>query len=525
MVSHKATERECPYPVVEVRGVSKQFPGVLANNDISLEIQCGEIHTILGENGAGKSTLMNILSGMLQPTSGEIHVEDQAVILDTPQTALQYGIGTVYQHFALVPNLSVVENMVLGMKSGPMLDLKSAEEKLKDLQKDVGIAVPPHEEVRFLSIGWQQRVEILKVLFRGSRILLLDEPTSVLTPAEVRELFAMLLRLKQEGVGVVFITHKLDEALEISDRVTILSQGRKVGEIGPDELAETDNAVLTEKIVATMFGEDVSLEDTEPRERDTSPEIKAAPVVVEVQDVTAIGNRGAPAVRGLSLEIRAGEIYGIAGVAGNGQKELAEVISGQRRATSGRILLAGEDITNRGTSVAYKSGISYITDDRLGEACVPEMSVAENLIIKVMNQHPFSKYTVFNRVAIDAHARLLINDFNVMTIGPDVNIGKLSGGNIQKLLLARELATKPDLLICNKPTHGLDVRTAQFVFETLRKRADNGMAILYISSELEELMALCDHIGVMYNGQLLDTFTHQEADKEAIGRLMLGVQT
>jgi simple sugar transport system ATP-binding protein len=515
----KQPEIETP-PLVEVQGISKRFPSVIANDDISLTIRRGEIHTLLGENGAGKSTLMNILSGMLQPDAGKIMVEGQEVTFGSPHDSLGHGIGTVYQHFTLVPNLSVIENVILGMDVGFILNLGQAEQRLKDLLGDFGLSVSPQVEVRHLSIGQQQRVEIIKVLFRGSTVLLLDEPTSVLTPPEVRELFEILLRLRSEDVAVVFITHKLNEALEISDRISILRQGKLVGELGPDDLSQSDHGVLSQRIVDMMFG------GKPPPEHITSSGTlkSAAQSVCTLDRITALGDRGTVAVQSISLSLYAGEILGIAGVDGNGQKELGEVIAGQRQVTEGRVILQEIDITNKGTPAAEKAGIGYVTDDRLGEASVSSMSVADNLIMKVVRRRPFSRLTVLNRSAIEAHARRLIGEFEVKTPGPWVRVGTLSGGNIQKLLLARELAMSPKVLICNKPTHGLDVRTAQFVLQTLRIQADRGTAVLLISSELDEIMEISDRIGVMYNGRLLDVIRRDEADVETIGRLMLGVQ-
>lgn len=511
---------DCPQPLVEVRGIVKRFPGVVANDGISLTIQCGEVHTLLGENGAGKSTLMNILSGMLQPDEGEIIVDGRAVTFHSPHDALANGIGTVYQHFTLVPNLSVVENVILGTGAGFMLDLRQAEQRLKELLDNFGLNISPHTEVRHLSIGQQQRVEIIKTLFRGSRVLLLDEPTSVLTPLEVRELFEILQQLRAEGVAVVFITHKLNEAMEISDRISILRQGKLVGELGLNEFARHNGAVASQRIVDLMFG------GKPPPEHVAEPtgHKPAGEVVCNLDHITVLSDRGTLAVQGVSLKLYAGEILGIAGVDGNGQKELGEAIAGQRAVIEGKITLAGVNITNKGTPAAEKAGIGYITDDRLGEASVPSMSVADNLIMKVIRRRPFSRWTVLNWTAIETHARRLIQEFNVKTPGPWVRIGTLSGGNIQKLLLARELALSPKVLICNKPTQGLDVMTAQFVLRTLRTQAGRGTAILLISSELDEIMEISDRIGVMYNGRLLDIIDRAEADVEAIGRLMLGVQ-
>ncbi|GIK39118.1 MAG: sugar ABC transporter [Chloroflexota bacterium] len=515
-----------PLALIELRGITKHFPGVVANDDIFLTIRGGEIQSLLGENGAGKSTLLNILSGMVQPDRGHILMDGQVVALTSPHEALKRGIGTVYQHFTLVPTLSVIENVMLGRPSGFVLNLRQAEQRLQALLDDVGLAVSPQVEVRHLSLGQQQRVEIIKVLFRGSRVLLLDEPTSVLTPAEVSELFAILRRLKAAGVAIVFITHKLEEALTLSDRITILRQGQRVGEVGPDRLAQQDRAAVTEHILSLMFGVasslPPSLADSERMPLKSRPSLSARPVCV-LKEVTAFSDRETLSLSRISLELHAGEILGIAGVDGNGQKELGEVLAGQRRVSAGQIMVSGVNIANRGTAAARKVGVGYLTDDRLGEAGVPALSVAENAVLKGVNQPPFSRWTLLNRGAIAAHAARLIQQFKIVTPGPWARLGTLSGGNIQKLLLARELAARPKILVCNKPTQGLDVLTAQFVLQTLRAQAERGTAVLLISAELDELLACSDRIGVMYNGRLLDVVPAAQANEATIGRLMLGL--
>lgn len=510
------------FPLLELRGITKQFPGVVANDDIFLTLRAGEIQTLLGENGAGKSTLLNLLSGMLQPDRGQILIDGQVAALTSPHEALKWGIGTVYQHFTLVPTLSVIENVLLGLKSSFILDLRRAERRLQTLLGDFGLAVSPHTKVQHLSLGQQQRVEIIKALFRGSRVLLLDEPTSVLTPAEVAELFETLRRLKAQGSAIVFITHKLDEALTISDRITIMRQGQQVGELGPERLAHQDRAALTEHILKLMFGAApvlASAAEKWVRSRQES----TFPLACTLHDVAALGDRGVPALRGMTFQLQAGEILGIAGVDGNGQKELGEVLAGQRPVSTGQITVGGVNITNRGTAAARRAGVGYLTDDRLGEGSVPGLSVAENAALKGVNQPPFSRRMVLDRGAMAEHARRLIQQFNIITPGPWARLGTLSGGNIQKLLLARELAARPKLLVCNKPTQGLDTLTAQFVLAALREGAAQGMAVLLISSELDELLAYSDRIGVMYNGRLLAVVPAAQADEAAIGRLMLGL--
>ncbi len=502
-------------PIVTMLGIDKRFGTVRANDKVNLTLYPGEIHAVLGENGAGKTTLMNILSGMYQPDSGSIALDGTPVTIGSPAEALALGIGTVYQHFTLVPNLSVIENVMLGTKTGFVLNLSRGEQQLRELLAGFELNTDPKTEVRHLSIGQRQRVEIVKVLFRGTRVLLLDEPTSVLTPSEVDGLFRILKRLRETGVSVVIITHKLEEALDVSDRVTILRGGKNVGELGPAEITTAGRAGARQKIVETMFGGmPVPVETFQQH-------VTTGRTLLELHGVSAMGDRGDIAIRNLSLQLRAGEIYGIAGVDGNGQKELGEIIAGQRKTTSGRLDFDGKDYTNKGVATLSKAGVGYITDDRMGEGVVPGMSVAQNAALKTINRSPFSKGFWLNRKAIEANANTLIEQFSVKTPSADTPITLLSGGNIQKLMLARELAMNPRVIVCNKPTYGLDLKTAQFVLQTLRQEADSGKAVLLISSELDEILEISDRIGVIYNGEIVETFTRAQVEVETIGQLML----
>jgi simple sugar transport system ATP-binding protein len=503
--------------VIELRGITKRFGPVVANDNVSISIRAGEVLAVLGENGAGKTTLMNVVAGMTRPDAGEIVIRGRPTVIDSPQDAITKGIGTVYQHFTLVPTLSVIENVVLGTDVGFRLDLAAAEGRLRERLGDFGVNVSPRGLVRHLAVGQRQRVEIVKVLYRNQKVLLLDEPTSVLTPVEVEELFPILRRLRQDGVAVVLITHKLEEALEVSDRIVVLRAGRKVGELGPEALGE-DRAAVKAKIVDLMFGGSAAAAEPPTRVGDRG----AGPVILSLQGVSAKDDRGATAVRDFSLDLHAGEVFGIAGVDGNGQKELGEVIAGQRPAASGRVVFSGKDLTGKGVRAAARAGIGYVTDDRLGEGCVGTGSVAFNAVLKQIDQRPFSRRWLVDRRAIDRHAQELIQRFDVRTPSVETPIERLSGGNIQKLLLARELAADPILLVCNKPTNGLDVRTARFVLDTLRAQADAGRAVLLISSELEELFAVSDRIGVIYRGRLVGVFDRDSADVETIGHHMLG---
>ncbi|MFQ5794431.1 MAG: ABC transporter ATP-binding protein [Candidatus Bipolaricaulia bacterium] len=502
--------------LIQMRRITKRFPGVVANDEIDLDLYSGEIHTLLGENGAGKTTLLNILSGMHQPDEGTITIRDREVRFKSPHDALSHGIGTVYQHFTLVPNLSVIENVILGANNGFFLDLRRAEGQIREMLEKLDLDIDPQLQVQYLSLGQQQRVEIIKVLFREPETLLLDEPTSVLTPGEIRELFRMVKQLKAEGKNVVFITHKLQEALEISDRITILRNGRHIETLGPETLATEDREAVSNRIVKLMFG-GVPPQESSSRSREDSRE-----PVLSLEHITIIGSRGVPAVRDLSLDLHTGEIFGIAGVGGSGQKELGEAIAGQSPVINGRVRIEEVDITNKGVPFAMDRRIAYITDDRIEEGTVSDLSVAENAVMRIIDREPMSRWSILNWQAILDHAMQLIHGFNIKVGGPKVRTGTLSGGNIQKLLLSRELSRKPKVLVCNEPTHGLDIKTAHFVRQTLREQADRGTAILLISSDLDEILEMSDRIGVMYNGQLLAVLPATEADRETIGRLILG---
>lgn len=503
-------------PIVEMLGITKRFGPVLANDHVSLELWPGEVHAVLGENGAGKTTLMNVLSGMYQPDSGTIRIAGEPVEIASPADALRRGIGTVYQHFTLVPNLSILENVALGASDNVLLNLAEIEPEVASMLADFGLDVSPRTEIRHLALGERQRVEIIKVLMRGTRVLLLDEPTSVLTPGEVASLLDLLRRLRDQGVAVVLITHKLGEALAISDRVTVLRGGRNAGEFGPDVMIEASRETVRDRIVEQMFGAAHKAASQTSRQRAIGQSL------LVLANVSTPGDRGHPALRDLSLELHRGEVFGIAGVDGNGQKELGEVIAGQRPVTSGRIVFDGKEMTNRGVAAATRAGIGYVTDDRLHEGSVASSSVAENIALKSIGRKPFSNGFWLNRRAMEERARKMIADFEVKTPGPATPIGMLSGGNIQKLLLARELALEPQVLVCNKPTNGLDLRTAEFVIRTLREQASAGNVVVLISSELDELLEISDRIGVMYNGELVAVMPRAQADPETLGNLMLG---
>ena len=504
--------------LVKMEGVTKTFPGVVANDKIDFDLRPGEVHTILGENGAGKTTLMNILSGMYQPDEGEIYVRGEKVNIRSPYDSLKLGIGMVYQHFALVPPLSVLENIILGFEGGMVLNLNAAEKKLKQISEEYGLSLDSRQKVADISVGERQRTEIIKILYHGSDALILDEPTSVLTPIETEGLFRTLDSLRKREKAVVLITHKLNEALTISDRITILKLGKKAAELSGDELRQMGYEAASEKILKVMFG-DMPIPECSVIDKEIRDEI-----VLELDRVEAFNARGVIGMKKVSLKIRKGEIFGIAGVDGNGQKTMAEVIGGQRKNESGRVLFNKKEISNSSTSDRFEMGISYITDDRIREGCVLDMDLAENSIIQNYYQEPFSRYSVINNPVVNSHASSLIRNFNVKATGPGDRAGTLSGGNIQKFILARGLHSKPSLIVCNKPTYGLDARTVRYIQELLLEESKQGTSILLITSDMDELLNYSDRIGVMFNGELLAVVDRCDATPEKIGKLMLGIK-
>jgi ABC-type uncharacterized transport system ATPase subunit len=512
--------------LVALRGITKSFPGVVANDRIDLDVHAGEVHALLGENGAGKSTLISILAGMYRPDEGEILIEGRAQEIDSPRAAIELGIGTVYQHLTLVPTLSVLENLMLGIGSqGARLDLGAARDRFDELAKVLGVSFDPDATVAGLALGQRQQVEIMKALWRRSRVLVLDEPTSMLTPQDYDELRHYLERLKGQGLAIVLITHKLHEAIEMGDRVSILRSGRKVGSLEPDDVAGRSADELRGQIVRIMFGDEtpevesaVELSGAEaPREARPA----RGPVVLSVTDVELAGDPQEVGLRGVSLELHAGEVTGIAGVDGNGQRELAEVIAGQRRPDSGNVFLGDEDATRLGVAERQQRGLRYVTDDRLGEGTVAGFDVAMNSVLKRIGEAPFWSHGRVNRAEIDRYANQLVEDYDVRT--PDVyaRVATLSGGNIQKLVLARELAFSPKVVVFNKPTHGLDVRTAEFVRDTITRLASEGVAALVISTEIDELITLCDRIAVMSRGVVTGVVDNAPGAEERVGELMV----
>ncbi|MGE5552309.1 MAG: ABC transporter ATP-binding protein [Betaproteobacteria bacterium] len=496
--------------LLEMKGITKRFPGVLANDGVDFEVRRGEVHALLGENGAGKSTLMGILYGLIRPNAGEIRWAGSPVRIRSPRNALDLGIGMVHQHFMLVPALRVVENLVLGLPAGrgPFLDLSRAAARLAGLSQTYGLKVDPWARVADLSVGEQQRVEIIKALFRSADLLILDEPTAVLTPQETEELFGIIRRLRSEGHAVVFISHKLNEVLAISDRITVLRAGRVVGTVAARETTRDELARL-------MVGREVSAE----RIRKAGP---PGATVLEVKGLEVRNRRGLPAVRGVSLEVHQGEILGIAGVDGNGQNELVEAIAGLAKVHVGQVRVNGADVTNAAPRAIYERGVGHIPGDRQGTGLVVGLSIQENLVLSTYYLPPFRKGPFLDWMAIANQARELVAEFDVKCPGVGAPVRTLSGGNQQKLILARELSRKPDLLLAVHPTHGLDVGATQFVHQQLLQARDRGCAILLVSTELDELLALSDRVAVLYEGRIMGTVEARQADLRELGLMMAG---
>ena len=497
-------------PSLEMRGVTKRYPGVLANDHIDLDVKPGEIHALLGENGAGKSTLMNILYGLAEPDEGQILMDGQPVTIHSPADAIARGISMVHQHFMLVPVLSVADNILLGdepMANPIFLDHAAANIRIRELGKFFGFEVDPDARVGSLSVGWQQRVEILKALYRNAQILVLDEPTAVLTPRETREIFAVLRRLTSElGTSVIFISHKLYEVLEIADRITVIRRGRVVGSRIPAETNEDDLTKL-------MVGREVQL--TANRGESTPAEVTLVADGVKVAD-----DRHREVVHSVSFEVRAGEIFGIAGVAGNGQDELVEAIMGLRKTTGGRLTLAGRDITSSSPRDLHEHGVGFVPADRHRFGLVLSFPLTDNIVLNDYHAAPYAKGLVRNDEAINARAQACVAEFDVRTPSTTVTAGTLSGGNQQKVVVARELGRKLELLVLDQPTRGLDVGSVEFIHAETIKRRDAGTAILLISAELDEVLELSDRIGVMYRGELVAIVDARAADREEIGLLM-----
>jgi ABC-type uncharacterized transport system ATPase subunit len=496
---------------VEMCNIIKRFPGVLANDKVCFDVNAGEVHALLGENGAGKSTLMRQLYGMYRPDEGEILIDGKAVTFNSPADAIEAGIGMIHQHFMLVPTLTVAENVALGLKStrGLLMDLKRVSKKIKDLSELYGLKVDPSAYVWQLSVGEQQRVEIIKALYRGAGLIILDEPTAVLTPQEVNDLFSTLKRMVSEGHGLIFISHKLHEVMAISDRITVLRDGRIIG------TCLNDGKVTRNDLVKMMVGREV---------KQLAPQsLKIGPARLTMHGLRAMGDRGTEALRGIDLEICSGEIVGLAGVSGNGQREMAECLAGVRKITVGTVLLDSLDTTRLSLKERVDAGLAYIPEERMRDGAIRDFSVQENVFL---HDHAAPRFTHgifldFGRMA--AFARELVSNFNVKTPGLNTLIKNLSGGNIQKLIMARELSREPKVLIAAQPTRGVDIGATEYIHQRLLQQRESGTAILLISEDLDEIRTLSDRIAVIYEGQIIGVVKRDQATVEQIGLMMAGI--
>jgi simple sugar transport system ATP-binding protein len=495
---------------VEMCNIVKHFPGVLANDRVCFDVNQGEVHALLGENGAGKSTLMRQLYGLYRPDAGEILINGEPYVFNSPADAIAAGIGMIHQHFMLVPTLTVTENVALGLKSSrePVLDLYKVDARIRELSRLYGLSVDPSAYVWQLSVGEQQRVEIIKALYRGASLIILDEPTAVLTPQEVNDLFTTLKRMVKEGHALIFISHKLHEVMEISSRVTVLRDGRIIGTRNTSEVTRNE-------LVTMMVGRAVRPLTAQP--------FRGGPVRLEIQGLSAMGDRGTEALRNVDLKIHGGEILGLAGVSGNGQRELAECLAGVRKTTGGHITLDTVDITSLPLKQRVNSGLAYIPEERMRDGAIREFSVQENVFL---HDHASPKYTrgIFLDFArMKAFATDLVEKFSVKTPGLDTPIKNLSGGNIQKLILARELSRKPRVLIAAQPTRGVDIGATEYIHQRLLQQREEGVAILLISEDLDEIRVLSDRIAVLYEGRIMGIVERDQATVEQIGLMMAGI--
>ena len=496
---------------VDMRGITKVWPGVVANDHVTFSVRKGEIHALVGENGAGKTTLMNILYGLVKPTSGEIFVNDSPAQIHSPRDAIALGIGMVHQHFMLIPVMTVGENIVLGYEPvtrGDFYDKARAHQQIEELTRQYGLTLDPDARVSDLPVGMQQRVEIVKTLYRGADIVILDEPTAVLRPQETDELFGVLRGLARSGKTIIFITHKLREVMAISDRITVMRRGKVVGHLVTSETNE-------QEIARMMVGRDVLL-------RVEKAAAKPGPVALTVEHLTADSDRGVPALRDVSFEARQGEILGIAGVEGNGQSELVEVLAGTRSATGGRVLLGDREITNLGARAIRSAGVSHIPEDRRGAGLVLNYSVADNMVLGYQRSASFTWRGVVLRLqAILAWAKRLVNAFDIRTPSAEAPARTLSGGNQQKIIIAREMSSEPRVLLAAQPTRGVDIGAIEFIHRRIVEQRDTGVAVVLVSAELDEIRSLSDRIAVMYEGRIV-SIEPAGTSEERLGLLMTG---
>src|SRR2546421_5331920 len=497
-------------PALELRGITKRFPGVLANDHVDFDLQRREVHALLGENGAGKSTLMNILYGLYHPDEGEIWIKGKRVALGSPKAAIEHGIGMVHQHFMLIPVMTVAENIVLAnepTEGGVFLDYDAATKRVEELARTFKFAIDPRARIENISVGQQQRVEILKALYRNADILILDEPTAVLTPQEAHELFEILANLRTEGLSIIFISHKLNEVLEIADRITVLRRGKKIETLPREGTTEKQLARL-------MVGRKVLLGVEKGAASPTEP-------LLQVEDLHVVDDRGLEAVRGVSFQVRAGEIVGLAGVDGNGQTELIDALAGLRHPLSGRIVLGGENVTREDARHVLDHGLGHIPEDRQRRGLVLDFTLAENLGLHDYRKQPNSRFGWLFPNRLVRRARRLLEQFDVRGGGPQTRAAALSGGNQQKVVLAREIAREPSVLIAAQPTRGLDVGAIEFVHRRLVEARDSGKGVLLVSLELEEVLSLSDRILVVYEGRIVQEYP-PDVTEEELGIAMTG---
>lgn len=496
---------------LELKGITKRFPGVLANDDVDLNVAPGEIVALLGENGAGKTTLMNVLYGLYSADEGEVLVDGEPLHMESPADAIAAGIGMVHQHFMLVPVFTVAENVILGNepanRSG-WINRRQAARNVREISERYGLKVDPDAVVEDIPVGVQQRVEIIKVLHRDARFVVFDEPTSVLTPQEVDEFFEIIRGLRDDGKGIIFISHKLDEALEIADRIVVMRRGKTVGQVTPDEVSKAELAEL-------MVGRPVELIVQKDEAHPDAP-------VLEVADLVVLDDRLQTAVRGVTFSVSAGEIVGIAGVQGNGQTELVETITGLRPSTAGTVTISGVDMTTESPREIHRAGVAHIPEDRQRSGLVLDFTVYENMVLDAYYDPPFSSYTVLDWEAIKDVASDLVEEYDVRTPSIDVPLSNLSGGNQQKVIVAREFSRDVKLVIASQPTRGIDVGSIEYIHARIVQERDEGAAVLIVSSELDEVMALSDRILVMYEGRIAGEFDPKETDTTQIGLAMLG---
>ena len=499
--------------VVEMLNITKEFPGIIANDNITLRLKKGEVHALLGENGAGKSTLMSVLFGMYTPEKGTIKVRGKEVTIANPNVANALGIGMVHQHFKLVSNFTVTENIILGLepKKGFVVDVKSAAKKIEELSKTYGLNVDPYAKIEDISVGMQQRVEILKTLYRNAEVVILDEPTAVLTPQEIQELMKIIKNLVNEGKSIIIITHKLKEIKAVADQCSVIRRGKYIGTV---DVKNTSEAEMASMMVGRQVNFKVEKTESTPGE-----------VVLGVNNLSVKNNKKVLGLKNASLEVRAGEIVGIAGVEGNGQTELVEAITGLREIEEGSILLKGNDISKHSIRERIRSGIAHIPEDRQKRGLVLEYTIEENCVLEVYNQKPFSKFGLLDKDAIAKHAKKIIEEFDVRSgEGAKTVVESMSGGNQQKAIIGREIENKPELLIACQPTRGLDVGSIEYIHKRLVEQRDSGKAVLLISLELDEVLNLSDRIAIVNAGEIIDIVNAKDTNEDELGLMMAGIK-